>query len=74
MRYSILVGCDLHDKTLVLAIARGRESVQTVTYANTASGRADMLADLQARARRAGGVAIVFAYEASGQVLACTMS
>lgn len=66
MGYSILVGCDLHDKTLVVAIARGRDPAQLATYANSARGRAALLSDLRARARRAGNVAIVLAYEASG--------
>jgi transposase len=63
----IMVGCDLHDETMVLKIAQGRDDSEKVTARNTSAGRGRLIDDLQARARQAGGVKILFAYEASGQ-------
>lgn len=62
----IMVGCDLHDKTMLLKTAQGRAEPQTRTVANTAAGRERMIAELTAQAAAAGGAKIVFAYEASG--------
>jgi len=61
----IMVGCDLHDQSLVLKIAQGTLPPATRRWANTVSGRQAMIADLQHRASQAGA-RIVFAYEASG--------
>ena len=63
----IFVGCDLHEKTLVNRIAVNREPCEKRTYANTAPGRAKLIAQLKQRAESLGGARIVFAYEASGQ-------
>jgi transposase len=62
MQDCILVGCDLHEKTLLLKIARGRETAVKATWSNTSEAREKMLADLR---RRASGAKIVFVYEAS---------
>jgi transposase len=62
-----MIGCDLHDKTMLLKIAEGRDEAQTRSVANTATGRAKMIADLRERAVAAGGARVLFAYEASGQ-------
>lgn len=62
----IMVGCDLHDKTMLLKTAQGRAAPQTRTVANTAAGRERMIADLATQAATAGGAKVVFAYEASG--------
>jgi transposase len=62
-----MVACDLHDKTMVLKIARGRESAEKITLRNTSAGRARLLEQLRERSRAAGGARVVFAYEASGQ-------
>jgi transposase len=67
MAEPIMVGCDLHDKTMLLRIARGREPGKTMVFRNTREGRAKMTERLQAEAWQAGGAAILFAYEASGQ-------
>src|ERR1700681_3135710 len=67
MAQVIMVGCDLHDKTMLLRIARGREAAETLSVRNTRVGRLKMIERLQAQAREAGGVPIVLAYEASGQ-------
>lgn len=67
MRKIIMIGCDLHDKTMLLKIAEGREAAETWSVKNTATGRAKMIEALQQRAAAAGGARILFAYEASGQ-------
>ena len=58
----ILVGCDLHEKSLLLKIARGRAASAKRSWRNTPEDWDKMLADLR---RRAAGATIVFAYEAS---------
>jgi transposase len=63
----IMVGCDLHDQSMLLRIAVGRRAAETVSVRNTRAGRARMVADLLARAKRAGEARVIFAYEASGQ-------
>lgn len=63
----IMVGCDLHDRTMMLKIAEGREPAETMSVPNTAAGRARMIERLQVRAQAAGNARILFAYEASGQ-------
>ncbi len=63
----IMVGCDLHDESMVLKIARGRDDSEKVTARNTLEGRRRLIDDLKARARQAGGAKVLFAYEASGQ-------
>lgn len=62
----IMVACDLHDKTMVLKIAQGRESAEKLTVANTAAGRARLIEQLRERGRKAGDARVLFAYEASG--------
>jgi len=66
MKEYIIVGCDLHDKTMLLKVARGRSAADRVTWANNVAGRRAMLKDLKGRSAEAGGAAVVFAYEASG--------
>lgn len=63
----IMVACDLHDKSMVVKIARGREAVEKLTVPNTSVGRKRLIEQLQERARAAGGARVIFAYEASGQ-------
>ena len=67
MRKVIMIGCDLHDKTMLLKIAEGRAKPETRSVKNTASGRTKMIEDLKKRAAAAGGARVLFAYEASGQ-------
>jgi transposase len=62
-----MIGCDLHDKTMLLKIATGCEAAETCSVKNTAAGRAKMIEGLQKRAAAAGGARVLFAYEASGQ-------
>ena len=63
----IMVACDLHDKTMLLKIARGRGDAETATLRNTPACRRELVKELQKRARAAGRVRVIFAYEASGQ-------
>ncbi|MGH9651218.1 MAG: IS110 family transposase, partial [Terriglobales bacterium] len=63
----IMVACDLHDKTMVLKLARGTERAVQRTFSNDLCGRAAMRQMLRERSSAAGGARIVFAYEASGQ-------
>ena len=67
MRKVIMIGCDLHDKTMLLKIATGREAAETRSVKNTVAGRAKMIEELKKRAAAAGGARVLFAYEASGQ-------
>lgn len=66
MQECIVVGCDLHDKTMLLKIACGRAKAVKVTWANNVAGRRAMLKDLQRRSAEAQGAPVRFAYEASG--------
>jgi len=63
----IMIGCDLHDKAMLLKVSVGRGEPDTRLVANTVSGRKAMIADLLRRAQALGGLRIVFVYEASGQ-------
>ncbi len=63
----IMIGCDLHDKTMLLKIAEGRSEPEMRSVKNTAAGRRAMIGDLKKRAAAASSARIVFAYEASGQ-------
>jgi transposase len=61
----IMIGCDLHEDSLMLKMATGLEAAETRQWKNTARDRQRMVADLQKRARKAGAARMVFAYEAS---------
>ena len=63
----IMIGCDLHDGSMILKTAAGREEPATRSADNTAKGRKALIAQLLDCAKAAGGTRIVFAYEASGQ-------
>jgi transposase len=63
----IMVGCDLHDKNMLLKIAEGRGKARKRSYENNPSGRKAMIAALKKRASDAGGAKVFFAYEASCQ-------
>ena len=66
MEKLILVGCDLHDKNMLLKIAVSTGPASKRVVQNNAAGRKSVIEDLQKRASAAGGARIVFAYEASG--------
>ena len=63
----IMVGCDLHDKTMLLKIAAGRGKAEKRSFENSPSGRKAMLAHLRKRAAACGDARMIFAYEASAQ-------
>jgi transposase len=60
-----MIGCDLHEDTLMLKIAKGLESPETRLWKNTVRDRQRMIADLRKRAKAACYARVVFAYEAS---------
>ncbi len=62
----IMIGCDLHDKTMLLKMAVGRQTPTMRTVRNTVKDRKKMIADLKERKKQTGAQRIVFAYEASG--------
>jgi transposase len=62
-----IVGCDLHDRTMLLQFAVGANPPQQRSVLNDATGRHAMIEFLIEFARRHGSTRIVFAYEASGQ-------
>lgn len=62
----IMVGCDLHDKSMLLKIAVDRGQPALRSWGTDASAREAMIADLKRRAAQAGDCRIVFAYEACG--------
>jgi transposase len=60
-----MIGCDLHEKTMLLKAAVGREEPVRRTFRNTTAGRRAMIGWLEAWAQEAGGARVVLAYEAS---------
>jgi len=62
----IMIGCDLHDKTMLLKIAVDRQPAATRNVRNTTEGRKKMIAELKAQKKQTGAGRIIFAYEASG--------
>lgn len=66
MANCIMVGCDLHDKSMLLKIAVDQGKPATRSWATDAGARKAMMADLWKRARQAGADRITFVYEACG--------
>jgi len=66
MAECIMVGCDLHDKSMLLKIAVDREAPAVRSWGTDASAIEAMTADLKRRAQQRGARRIVFAYEACG--------
>jgi len=62
----IMIGCDLHDRSMLLRYAVGTAEPQQLTYANDSRGRSNMIARLKKIATKHRASRIVFAYEASG--------
>ena len=62
-----IVGCDLHDRTMLLKTAVGQGNPEQKTFWNNSRGREAMLNYLFQFARQSGSERIVFVYEASGQ-------
>lgn len=63
----IMVGCDLHDRTLVIRFAIGRGKPKQASFANDSRGRGKMIQRLHEVARQHRAERIVFVYEASAQ-------
>jgi transposase len=66
MRKVIMIGCDLHDESMLLKIAEGREMPRMRSFKNSPQGRVAMVRELKRQAKTIGAE-IIFAYEASGQ-------
>lgn len=62
-----IVGCDLHDRSMLLRFAAGMETPQQRSFTNDSQGRREMVEALVEFALREGSRRIVFVYEASGQ-------
>lgn len=62
----IMVGCDLHERSMLIRFACGTESPQQQSYDNDARGRRRMIDRLRGLAQKRRATRIVFAYEASG--------
>lgn len=67
MTYVTIVGCDLHDRSMILQTAVGKGNPEEKRFGNDLQGRAAMIEYLIQFARRTGSSRIVFVYEASGQ-------
>lgn len=61
-----IVGCDLHDRSMVLCFAMDQESPQQKSFVNDRPGRLAMRTFLLEQAADRGATRIVFVYEASG--------
>src|SRR5687768_1798797 len=62
-----IVGCDLHDRSMLLKFAVDKEEPQQKSFRNNDAGREAMLNFLFKFARHRRSSRIVFVYEASGQ-------
>ncbi|MEM6468870.1 MAG: hypothetical protein AAF802_04825, partial [Planctomycetota bacterium] len=66
MAQVIMIGCDLHDRTMLLRYAVGTAEPQQLTYPNDRAGKRRMISRLKSLAKKNNANRIVFAYEASG--------
>lgn len=62
-----IVGCDLHDRSMLLKVALGKSLPEEKKFGNDMDGRSSMIEYLFQFARKGGSSRIVFVYEASGQ-------
>ena len=62
----ILVGCDLHDKSMMLKYALGCGEVKKRLFGNHRAAHAELIRWLHRASVEAGGAKVYFAYEASG--------
>jgi transposase len=63
----IMIGCDLHDRSMLIRFAVGQGEPQEASFANDAVGRDRLLERLRELAAKHQARRVVFAYEASGQ-------
>jgi len=66
MRDYIHVGADVHDRSILVKVARGSQEPEKRSFRNDPAGRVRMIRELEKRALDAKGARVVFAYEASG--------
>ena len=62
----IMIGCDLHERSMLLKVAVGRGGSLQLSYDNNAAGRRRMIQRLKGLAKKHNSTRIVLAYEASG--------
>ena len=62
----ILVGCDLHDRNMVLKYATGCGEVKKRWFGNNRAAHMELIRWLHRASAEAGGAKVYFAYEASG--------
>lgn len=63
----IMVGCDLHDRSMLIRFAVGQGEPQQASFSNDALGRGLLIERLREVAAKHNAQRIVLAYEASGQ-------
>lgn len=61
-----MIGCDLHDRNMLLQVAVGRGKPWQLEFRNDSNGRCKMITALKKTALDKGNGRIVFVYEASG--------
>jgi transposase len=66
MTKTIMIGCDLHDRSMLLRFAVDSQPPKQKSFANNAEGRDAMIAMFLTLAKETKADRIVFAYEASG--------
>jgi len=62
----IMVGCDLHDASMLLKVAVDRQEPEKLYFDNDPEGRRRMIAELKRRRKAAKAERVYLAYEASG--------
>lgn len=62
----IMVGCDLHDRSMLIRYAIDTAEPQQLSFENNSAGRGQMISRLKALSKKHDSARIVFAYEASG--------
>lgn len=65
MAHHMMIGCDLHDRSMVLALGLDDAEPTEATYPNTRDGRDRMIAALHQQAHAAAAETITLVYEAS---------
>ena len=63
----IMVGCDLHDRSMLIRLAVDQAKPEQASFSNDSLGRGLLVERLQQLAKEQHAERIVFAYEASGQ-------
>lgn len=67
MNEYINVGADVHDKTILVKLARGLEQPEKRCFRNDPPGRARMIGEFRERSERAGGAEVVRARLDAGE-------